>query len=304
MNLPRCSGGYQFACDLRDAIALEVCFTGQYEPQETALLKALLRPSMTFLDVGANWGYFTLLAAHRVGSSGRVISLEPDPRLFRLLCANIACNGLHQVTALKIAAADQPGMLALMGYDERGSNFGLSRLGRRLAGPEPREMDTQTRPFTDSGQASLALEADDIPVAASDRGQPLFAVFGETLDALLDQHHVETVDLLKMDIEGAEGLALSGLARSLKQRRVKRFLLELHPAQLAEQGCSCAAVLDRLLEAGYRVFNINHSSAGSRRTAYAKEIDPRSLLRPLEQEAPLDPWPHVLCTGPGTDLLP
>jgi tRNA G37 N-methylase Trm5 len=128
MRLPEELGGGFFRCDLRDSIAREVCFTGRYEPQETALVRALLGPGMSFVDVGANWGYFTLLAAHQVGRSGRVISLEPDPRLFPVLADNIAVNHLSQVTALQVAAGSESGSLTLAGFDEAGDNFGLSRV--------------------------------------------------------------------------------------------------------------------------------------------------------------------------------
>src|SRR5437867_7825119 len=133
MRPPQALGGWGFRCDLRDSIAREVCFTGRYEPQETALVRAILRPGMTFLDVGANWGYFTLAAAHLVGETGRVVSLEPDPRLFAVLRANLADNRLGHVVALPVAAAEQPGWLTLAGYDEEDGNFGLSRLVTRAA---------------------------------------------------------------------------------------------------------------------------------------------------------------------------
>src|SRR5215213_552816 len=77
MQMAKEAGGFSFHCDLSDAIAREVCFTGRYEPQDTALVRALLEPEMTFVDVGANWGYYTLLAASLVGRKGQVISFEP-----------------------------------------------------------------------------------------------------------------------------------------------------------------------------------------------------------------------------------
>ena len=93
MRLPDSLGGFTFICDVRDSLMREVCFTGMYEPQETLLAQQLLRRGMTVVDVGANWGYFTLLAAHLVGNRGRVLSLEPDPRMFRLLQQNVATTG-------------------------------------------------------------------------------------------------------------------------------------------------------------------------------------------------------------------
>ena len=97
MRFPADLGGGVFHCDLRDATAAEVCFTGRYEPQETQLLRDLLEPGNVFVDVGANWGYYTLAAAHMVGPEGRVVAFEPEPRLFALLTANIAANTLRHV---------------------------------------------------------------------------------------------------------------------------------------------------------------------------------------------------------------
>src|SRR5262245_56459678 len=69
-------GQLRFECDLRNSLAREVFFTGQYEPQETVIVRSLLAPGETFVDVGAHWGYFSLLAAQRVGPTGRVIAIE------------------------------------------------------------------------------------------------------------------------------------------------------------------------------------------------------------------------------------
>jgi len=70
MSMPSEMGGFTFLCDLRDAISREVCFVGRYEPLETSIVESILRPGMVFIDVGANWGYFTLFAAHLVGKGG------------------------------------------------------------------------------------------------------------------------------------------------------------------------------------------------------------------------------------------
>src|SRR5271154_3420748 len=56
-RFPRGGPGLIFECDLRNSLAREVYFTGQYEPQETILIEALLKPGDTFVDVGAHWGY-------------------------------------------------------------------------------------------------------------------------------------------------------------------------------------------------------------------------------------------------------
>ena len=81
-RLPPDLGSLAFHCDVGDAIAREACFTGRYEPQDTQLIRSLVRPGDAVVDLGANWGYYTLAAAHWTTATGRVIAFEPDPRLF------------------------------------------------------------------------------------------------------------------------------------------------------------------------------------------------------------------------------
>src|SRR4051794_29288953 len=76
--------GYEMALDLSDEIQRNI-YLGTFEPHETALLIKYLEPGMTILDVGANVGYFTALAASRVGDNGKVYSLEPSPYVFSQL---------------------------------------------------------------------------------------------------------------------------------------------------------------------------------------------------------------------------
>jgi FkbM family methyltransferase len=259
-------GGYSFRCDLRDAIAREVCFTGRYEPQETALVRAFLQPGMTFVDVGANWGYFTLLAAHLVGPEGRVLSLEPDPRLFRTLQENVRRNRLDQVWPFPVAASNGPGTLTLAGYDERSDNWGLSKLVEEAGG------------------------------ATS------FSVAAQPLDGLLDQVGIDRVDLLKMDIEGAEELALHGMRAGLSRSRYRRILLEVHPAILGERGRTLANVFELLIGPGYRGWRIDHSPSATRRAAYARSAKPVDFLRPMNLATLQDDWPHLLWLAPGCSL--
>ena len=100
MRLPWDAGGYWFECDPRDAIAREVCFTGRYEPQETALVRTILRPGMSFVDVGANWGYFTLLAAWLEWSDSR-----PDNTRLRVARTNRQAELQHFFSDLEFCSA-------------------------------------------------------------------------------------------------------------------------------------------------------------------------------------------------------
>ena len=77
---------------------------GIWEPYETSLLLSMLRPGDVFVDVGANIGYFSVLAASVVGDDGAVFAFEPDPDNFRLLRRNVALNG-QQASIVAVQAA-------------------------------------------------------------------------------------------------------------------------------------------------------------------------------------------------------
>lgn len=255
----------RFECDLRNALAREVFFTGKYEPQETCLVNALVEPGHVFVDVGANWGYFSFLAAERVGRSGRVVAVEADPRIFEILKRNAALNELPQLTLVPVAAAAKDGTLTLSGYSEAQENWGISRVA-----------------------------------SAERRGEEqLFEVKARALDCLLDELGVGAVDLLKMDIEGAEGFALEGMREGIARHRYRRVLLELHPRELAEHGLDARAVASVLVDAGYRGLKVDHSPGATRRAAYAPALRPSDVLTPLDPAEPLDAWPHVLWLAPG-----
>jgi FkbM family methyltransferase len=263
--MPDHIGGLSFTCDLRDGLMREVCFTGLYEPQETVLLRRLLRKGMTVVDVGASWGYFTLVAAHLVGETGRVLAVEPDPRTFRLLAENLRHNGLRHVRAIPAAAARYAGVLTLHGFRIADGNFGLSRV-----------VDAQ-------------IEGDNI-----------FHVPGIPLDELIGEAGLGKIDFLKMDVEGAEGDALAGLTRAMSSHQIRWLLLELHPAELAERGESIHSIFAELKKYGYQPWLVNHSRAATRAAAYGRR-QVEALLRPLSEGAELGTWPHVLWRSPLTN---
>jgi len=86
---------------------------GRWEVAESDQLRALLRPGMTFLDVGAHVGYMTLLGVRAVGPSGRVIAVEASPANVALLRRNLKANGAADVEVVAAAASDRSGILGL-----------------------------------------------------------------------------------------------------------------------------------------------------------------------------------------------
>jgi FkbM family methyltransferase len=261
------ASGVRYFCDLRNELMRDVFFTGQYEPQETSLLRKLIEPGQVFVDVGAHWGYFSLIASERVGASGRVIAVEADPRIFALLKTNLAINTLPNMEAIQVAVAAAPESMTMAGYAEGTGNWGISRL---------------------------------VPAGASP--EISFKVATESLDGILDRLSVPIADWVKMDIEGAEGFALAGMAHGLAAHRYRRIVLELHPVQLRSHGHDAAAIIALLERAGYRGYTIDHSPTATRRAAYG-QVSALALLRPIAATA-LDAWPHTLWTAPGVELSP
>jgi FkbM family methyltransferase len=131
---------------------------------------------MVFFDIGANMGYYTLIAAKKVGPTGRVDSFEPSPRMFNELKFNLELNKFNNVHINNIALGDEPGVARLSRYDR----------GREVYG----SLSTRSFPgATIIGYDEVALE---------------------TLDNYMVKKGIKQVDMIKMDVEGAEFLVLKG----------------------------------------------------------------------------------------------
>src|SRR5580693_3317358 len=106
----RCSvGDVELLCDAADAAVTPGLRSGAYEPHLTAVFERHCRPGMTVVDVGANLGYFSLLAARLVGPGGRVVALEPNSENCRLLLSSLRRSGVSNVELLPVAADQAPG---------------------------------------------------------------------------------------------------------------------------------------------------------------------------------------------------
>ena len=96
---------------------------GLWEPAEGAFLRRALRPGLTFVDVGANIGYFSVLASGILGPEGRVIAIEPEARNVALLKANLWRNGCGNAVVLPVAAHVETGFLPLrLNEENRGDH--------------------------------------------------------------------------------------------------------------------------------------------------------------------------------------
>jgi FkbM family methyltransferase len=193
--------------------------TGCYEPNEFYLLDKVLRPGMTFIDVGANMGVYTLFASRKVGKTGEVVAIEPSSRDFERLRDSVELNRLANVRLVQVAVSSRRAQAELL-----------------IAAEEH------------SGHNTLGAFAYDTVVA---QGKERVRV--ERLDDIVEQERLGRVDAIKMDVEGAELLALEGAERALARFR-PMILLELSDRALVHQGCTSGQVWDFLGQRGYRTY--------------------------------------------------
>jgi FkbM family methyltransferase len=186
---------------------------GVYEIETTRLIRGSLTPGGVFVDVGTNEGWFSLIAARCVGPSGRVVAIEPQRRLLPVLYENMALNKFGDRVLLRsVALGETEGIGEL--HLAPDLNTGASSLQRHLRYETVRERVRVMR-----------------------------------LDALLEEADIGSVDLLKLDCEGAEEGVLRGAGDYIAQRRIKRLLVEFHPHISGRKSCKAAHQL--LLDAGY-----------------------------------------------------
>lgn len=200
--------------DLADGIQRNI-YLGTYEPHETALVREWLKPGMTFVDAGANVGYFTAVAAGAVGPHGRVFSVEPQPYAYQRLQAMVDRNGLSQVRAFQGGLSSAEGELPL------------------YLPPESR------------GEHNATM------VAAAEASSRRISVPVKTLDASLDEWGVERIDLLKIDVEGHEPQVFDGARRALAERRIGAILCEFNEFWLRHAGSGAHELHERLTRAGF-----------------------------------------------------
>jgi len=198
--------------------------TGNYEPNEFFMLAQVLRPGMIFVDVGANMGLYTLFAAQRVGEHGRVLAIEPSTRECGRLLKNVAANSLSNVRLLWNAVSDSRSDTDLLIAEEEWS-----------------------------GHNTLGAFAYDTPLATKE------TVRTERLDDIVLREELSRVDIIKLDVEGAELLALKGAVGILERFR-PLFLLELADRALCHQGSSSAQIWDFCRQKGYRIFAFDQTT--------------------------------------------
>jgi FkbM family methyltransferase len=164
---------------------------GLYEQAKVTAVRAFLKPGGTFIDVGANKGDFALLAAKIVGESGKVICVEPDLTNSTWIRRSIDLNGYKNITLCDLALSDRDGEATLY----LGAKSGFHTL---LRGAPERDLGSRQ-------------------------------VRTRRVDSLLEELGMQSVDVMKIDVEGAELQVLKGAVRTLRTNPDVVLLIDIHP---------------------------------------------------------------------------
>ena len=121
--------GARVLCDLTDSMQRSIFYTGTYEPTLTALIEAELQPGDVFLDIGANVGHYSLLAAKKLGAAAQVHAIEASRQTADLLRETVRRNQLGgTITVHQVAASDRSGQMVLATPAESASFMGMRYL--------------------------------------------------------------------------------------------------------------------------------------------------------------------------------
>lgn len=201
-----------------DVIGRHIFIDGMSERDEWMFAERYVKEGMTVLDLGANLGQYTLLAAMRAGPTGSVHSFEPSRRMFEELTFNVALNGFGPRCVLNnVAVSDRVGHANLTKYSP-----GYEVYGALAATPRATE---------------CCVGAEQVATIR--------------LDDYVASHGLDHVDFMKVDIEGAELMALRGAERLLSQARAPTILIELADINTRSFGYEAIAIWDYLVSLGY-----------------------------------------------------
>ena len=176
-----------------------------------------------FVDVGANIGYFSVIAARCVGTEGRVVAIEASPRVFAALEQTLHANGSSPtVRAVNVAAAAHPGSIPI--YAGPAHNTGLTSTVERWGRPQ---------------QATVEAKP---------------------LDDLLNPDEISRARVVKIDVEGGEDQVLAGMARVIRDApREVEILVELSPQWWSDGSKRPIDVVRPFLDVGFHAYAMENS---------------------------------------------
>jgi FkbM family methyltransferase len=229
-----------------DLIQRYLYLFGMWEPDITHWLREHLRPGDVVIDIGANIGYFSLLAASAVGPTGTVISFEPVPSIADMLEANARRNGLAIVVRREVVS-DKTGTAEIFRSAE--TNLGRSSTLARSGS-------------TSEGTVPMVLASDALPEELWSR-----------------------IRFIKVDVEGDEQRVLRGLVPVLAALPdAAAVFVEVTPADLEARGGTAEELMTFMSDLGFESLAVRNSYAARDYAYYARQ-SPVPLLRTPTKQA-------------------
>ncbi|MBL0742441.1 FkbM family methyltransferase [Chryseolinea lacunae] len=215
---------FQFYIDPISDFGLQLQEFGKYEPAMTDEISRMLTEGDTFVDLGANEGFFSVIASRLVGKRGHVVCIEPQQRLWEVITKNFELNNAFNCQLLPYAAAETSGTATIFLYTTL--NTGASSLSKgfnfKISFPAIRKFFYGTSTIKTT-----------------------------TLDEVVEQIGLTKIKLIKVDIEGFEFEALKGSRKALTQKVFDNLLVEIHPEALVKMGQSPEQLSQYLAGFGY-----------------------------------------------------
>jgi|GEM_PF-3775045 len=194
---------------------------GIHEPIEIELFRKSIRPGMVVIDIGANLGYYSVIAAGAVGPTGKVFAYEPEEKNFALLSKNTQANAFTWLTPLKIGLSNSKGTNTLYLADDH----------------------TGIHSFINNRNATRTL-----------------TISTETLDDSLKAYGSPQVDVIKIDIEGVDILALEGMKETIERSPQLTIFTELYPQAITRLGRKPIELLQIFSDQGFSVSIIDENT--------------------------------------------
>lgn len=237
---------------------------GIHEKGILAHLSSLIKWDDIIIDIGAHIGYFSVIFGKLVGPGGRVYAFEPDPMLCGYLRTNASINNLSNIVIENCAVAEAVGDYPLY-YCE---NTGDGRI-------------------YDSGDGRQRIIVPGVSLHRYFRGATL-----DLDDCILFNGRARKINLIKMDIQGAEGWALRGM-QMLLRRSVEKIIMEFWPTGLKRSGIMPEEILILLNRCGFQFWDMRHD--GNLWPTSPAELLNRYPVKPEIHDIRLEDFTNLLC---------
>ena len=221
--------GHQLPLDLDDpGLSWRLLVYGEHEPGVEAIWRDVLEEGMVVVDVGSNFGYYTLLAAAQVGETGHVHAIEPDPSNYEHLARTLETNDLENVSTYDLAVGSTVGTETMFLTAE--SNWNTL-------------VDCDSADWA-SGYVSEKMD---------DRTRETIDVETTTLTAFAEDHEIESIDAFRMDVEGYEIEITRGMTDLLAAIDGPCYaFLEVHLKHFEDEERVVTELIERYERSGFR----------------------------------------------------